>query len=52
MTDMHHPVRWADGGETNRDAIMICPWHHHRAHDTRYKMTRQPNGKIAFHRRT
>ena len=51
MTHMHHPQRWADGGETNRDAIMICPPHHTRAHDTRYEMTRQPNGKIAFHRR-
>ena len=52
MTHMHHPVRWADGGETNRDGIMICPPHHARAHDTRYPMTRQPTGRIAFHRRT
>ena len=51
-THLHHPERWADGGETNRDGIMICPPHHARAHDTRYKMSRQPNGKIAFHRRT
>jgi hypothetical protein len=51
-THMHHPERWADGGETNRDGIMICPPHHTRAHDTRYQMTRQPNGKITFHRRT
>ena len=49
---LHHPTRWADGGETNRDQIMICPWHHRRAHDTRYEMTRQPTGKISFHRRT
>ena len=47
-----YPERWADGGQTNRDGIMICPPHHARAHDTRYQMTRQPNGKIAFHRRT
>ena len=52
MTHMHHPTRWADGGETNRDGIMLCPPHHARAHDTRYTMTRQPTGKIAFHRRT
>ena len=51
-THMHHPERWADGGETNRDGIMICPPHHSRAHDTRYQMTRLPTGKIAFHRRT
>ena len=33
MTHMHHPTRWADGGETNSDGIMICPPHHARAHD-------------------
>ena len=49
---LHHPARWADGGETNRDGIMICPWHHHRAHDTRYQMKRLPTGKYTFHRRT
>ena len=31
---------------------MICPPHHSRAHDTRYKMTRLPTGKYGFHRRT
>ena len=25
MTHLHHPERWADGGKTNCDAIMICP---------------------------
>ena len=52
MTHMHHPVRWADGGQTNRDAIMICPWHHARAHDQRYNLTRLPTGTYTFHRRT
>ena len=52
MTHMHHPIRWADGGETNSDGIMICPPHHARAHDQRYKMTRLPTGKYTFHRRT
>ncbi|MDX6371590.1 MAG: hypothetical protein QOD98_578, partial [Nocardioidaceae bacterium] len=49
---LHHPKRWADGGHTNRDGIMICPCHHTRAHDTRYTMTRLPTGKYSFHRRT
>jgi hypothetical protein len=48
----HHPVRWVDGGGTNRDGIMICPPHHARAHDQRYTMTRPPTGKYGFHRRT
>ncbi len=52
MSHMHHPIRWVDGGETNRDAIMICPPHHARAHDPRYNMTKLPTGKYAFHRRT
>jgi hypothetical protein len=52
MTHLHHPVRWVDGGETNRDGIRVCPPHHARAHDTRYQMTRLPTGKWTFHRRT
>ena len=53
MTHMHHLTRWADGGHTNRDTqIMICPWHHTRAHDQRYNLTQLPTGKYAFHRRT
>lgn len=49
---LHHPLRWADGGGTNRDAIMICPWHHNRAHDQRYLLMKLPTGKYTFHRRT
>ena len=50
-THLHHPTRWADGGRTDRDGIMICPWHHTRAHDTRYQMTRLPTGTYTFNRR-
>jgi hypothetical protein len=52
MTHLHHPIAWADGGHTNRDALMLCPPHHHRAHDQRYTMTQLPTGKYNFHRRT
>ena len=53
MTHLHHNTRWADGGNTNiDDLIMICPWHHARAHDQRYDLTRLPTGKYTFHRRT
>ncbi len=48
---LHHPVRWVDGGRTDRDGIMICPWHHARAHDTRYQMDRLPTGRYTFNRR-
>src|SRR6478609_5693022 len=48
----HHGTRWVDGGETNvEDGISLCPWHHHRAHDTTYTMTQTPTGRIEFHRR-
>jgi len=48
----HHQTRWADGGETNvEDGISLCPWHHHRAHDTNYVMTESTSGTVAFHRR-
>lgn len=49
---MHHPTSWSEGGGTNRDAIMLCPGHHTRAHDPTYTMTRLPTGKYTFHRRT
>ena len=53
-TQLHHPVAWSRGGETNRDAIMLCAWDHARAHDPRYEMTLpdRPGGNVTFHRRT
>jgi hypothetical protein len=52
MTHMHHPIPWSQGGGTDRDAWMLCPPDHRRAHDPRYTTERLPNGKVAFHRRT
>ncbi len=52
LCHLHHPVRWADGGGTNRDGMMICPRHHARAHDPAFTMAHLPGGKIAFTRRT
>jgi hypothetical protein len=52
MCHLHHPTPWSQGGETNRDAIMLCPRHHTLAHNTRYDLTHHPNGKVTFHRRT
>jgi hypothetical protein len=32
---VHHTTPWADGGHTNtRDAVLLCPFHHHQAHAT------------------
>ncbi len=41
------------GGSTNlTDGVLLCHWHHQRAHDTRYTTTRTPNGDLRYHRRT
>ena len=32
---VHHTTTWSTGGETNtRDAVLLCPFHHHQAHAT------------------
>jgi hypothetical protein len=32
---VHHTKPWSDGGHTNtRDAVLLCPFHHHQAHAT------------------
>ncbi len=52
-TDAHHRERWFDGGQTNlKDGVLLCPWHHQRAHDDRYLVAHLPNGDVRFRRRT
>ena len=34
------------------DGVLLCSWHHHRAHDHRYDTHRQPDGDLSFNRRT
>jgi hypothetical protein len=51
-TEAHHLDAWSRGGNTDLDnAVLLCSWHHHRAHDTRYRHDHLPNGDIRFHRR-
>lgn len=52
--EAHHPGRsWAAGGNTDlADGMLLCSFHHHRAHDTRYDLARMPDGRARFHRRT
>ncbi|HEX5878942.1 MAG TPA: DUF222 domain-containing protein, partial [Actinomycetota bacterium] len=52
--EAHHAgVPWAAGGATDlADGLLLCSWHHHRAHDPRYNPHRQPGGDLTFHRRT
>ena len=52
-TEAHHEVPWSRGGGTSvKDGRLLCPWHHHRAHDPAYDKTRMPNGQVRFNRRT
>jgi hypothetical protein len=51
--EAHHEVEWSEGGETSVEkGRLLCPHHHHLAHDSRYDMQRLPNGKVRFNRRT
>lgn len=51
--EAHHAVDpWSRGGKTDiGDGLLLCSWHHHRAHDESYLHTRLPNGDLRFHRR-
>jgi hypothetical protein len=48
--EAHHAGRpWAQGGRTDlADGILLCSWHHHRAHDPRYRHIRLPTGELSF----
>lgn len=52
--EAHHATTpWSQGGRTDlADGILLCSWHHHRAHDHHYLHERLPNGDYRFHRRT
>ena len=52
-TEVHHRRSWALGGRTSLEELeLLCPWHHHRAHDPDFDLTRLPDGSVRFHRRT
>ncbi|MFC4785541.1 DUF222 domain-containing protein, partial [Nocardioides sp. MAHUQ-72] len=51
--EAHHlDTPWARGGKTDlADGVLLCSWHHHRAHDPRFGTDRLPNGDVRFTRR-
>ena len=50
--EAHHRVPWSRGGGTDLgDGVLLCPWHHHRAHDPGYRHEFLANGDVRFHRR-
>jgi hypothetical protein len=49
----HKTAAWIDGGRTDvQDGTLLCPWHHHRAHDPAYRVKYLPNGDVRYRRRT
>jgi hypothetical protein len=49
----HWGTPWANGGSTDLDdGILLCSWHHHRAHDPSYDASQMPDGDVRFNRRT
>ncbi len=50
--EAHHRKPWSQGGHTDLDdAVLLCSFHHHRAHDPRYETTTLPTGDLRYHRR-
>ena len=50
--EAHHKKPWSEGGPTSvKDGALLCPWHHHKAHDHAYRHEWLPNGDVRFHRR-
>lgn len=51
--EAHHKDPWSEGGATDlSNGVLLCSFHHHRAHDPRYQSSRMPNGDVRFSRRT
>jgi hypothetical protein len=52
--EAHHANQpWSQGGRTDlADGVLLCSFHHHRAHDSRYDTRRLSNGDVRYTRRT
>ena len=51
--EAHHVIPWAEsrGPTSVDDGLLLCSFHHHRAHDRGYETDRLANGDVRFHRR-
>ena len=52
--EAHHAERpWSRSGKTDLgDGVLLCSFHHHRAHHAGWRGDRLPNGDVRFTRRT
>jgi hypothetical protein len=47
--EAHHLKPWASGGSTDlEDGVLLCSFHHHRAHDPTYDASRHPDGDLVL----
>ena len=50
--EAHHKTPWSKGGKTRlEDGTLLCPFHHHRAHDPAWNTTYHHDGTTSFTRR-
>jgi Domain of unknown function (DUF222) len=52
--EAHHAgTPWSRGGRTDlKDGLLLCSFHHHRAHDPDWTTERRPDGDLRYRRRT
>jgi hypothetical protein len=52
--EAHHAgLPWSQGGRTDvADGVLLCSFHHHRAHHPKHRADRLPSGDVRFTRRT
>jgi hypothetical protein len=51
--EAHHAAEpWSQEGKTDLADGLLCSFHHHRAHDHRYRVERTGDRRLSFHRRT
>lgn len=52
--EAHHAADlWSRHGRTDlKDGLLLCSFHHHRAHDAAWVGSRLPNGDLRYRRRT
>jgi hypothetical protein len=52
--EAHHAAKpWSQSGRTDlEDGLLLCSFHHHRAHDPGWGTSRLPGGDLRYRRRT
>jgi Domain of unknown function (DUF222)/HNH endonuclease len=52
FTEAHHIVWWRNGGRTDLDnLLLICSFHHRLVHEYGWRVNRELDGQVTWHRR-